>query len=261
MKRERWRGGLWSLLLAASIGLAGCSSGSTGGGGKPDASPELAALLRLGAAAESAGDVGNAVSVYQRAQALYPQHADPPRRLGDLYRSRALHDLAAHAYGDAVAAAPDDRDARHGLAAALVRQGKLDDAGNQYETLLAADRGDIRAWNGKGVVSDLRGDRDAAREAFQSGLELAPDNLALRTNLGLSLALGGQVDEAIAMLERAAAEPGAGPETRQNLALAYGLAGRTQDAARLGHKDLRAVDVLQNLDVYDLMRETKLPAK
>lgn len=257
MKDKRWRGGLRSLLLAASIGLAGCSSGWSGSGGKSQASPELSSLLRLGAAAEAAGDVGNAVSVYQRAQALYPDDSEPPRRLGDLYRAQALHDLAARSYGDAVTAEPDDRDARHGLAAALVRQGRLGDAAGHYDVLVAEDAADIRAWNGKGVVHDLRGDHTAAWEAFRSGLRVAPDNLALRTNLGLSLALGGRVDEAIAMLEPAAAYPGAGPETRQNLALAYGLAGRTEDAARLGHKDLKASDVVQNLDVYDLMRAAK----
>lgn len=260
MTGVRWRRALWPLLLAASIGLAGCSGlfGSDAAPGKAG-SPELASLLRLGAAAEAAGDVGNAVSVYQRAQALYPAAVEPPRRLGDLYRGRALYDLAVRAYRDAVAAAPGDRDARHGLAAALTRQGQLREAGEQYDALLAGDPADIRAWNGKGVVQDLGGDHAAAWESFRGGLKLAPDNLALRTNLGLSLALGGRLDEAIPMLERAAAEPGAGSETRQNLALAYGLAGRSQDAARLGQKDLAKGDVARNLEVYDMMRTASPP--
>ncbi len=257
MTAGRLHRGLRTAVLALSLGLAGCSSGWFGSPEKPKDSPELSSLLRLGAAAETAGDVGNAVSVYQRAQALYPEQSEPSRRLGDLYRSRGLYDLATRSYTAAVAADPDDREARLGLAAALVRQGKFDAAAGNYDTLLERDARDIRAWNGKAVVLDLRGDHAGAWEAFHKGLEVAPDNLALRTNLGLSLAFGGRVDEGIEILERAAADPKAGPETRQNLALAYGLAGRTQDAARLGQKDLKASDVVQNLDVYDLMRATE----
>ena len=49
--------------------------------------------------------------------------------------------------------------------------------------------------------------------------------MLLRNNLGLSLALSGQHAEAIEMLRAVVDEPGAKARNRQNLALAYGLAG------------------------------------
>jgi Flp pilus assembly protein TadD len=50
-------------------------------------------------------------------------------------------------------------------------------------------------------------------------------------NYGLALALAGQPDDAISSLEQAARRPEASPRVRQNLALAYALAGQW-DAAR-----------------------------
>lgn len=256
MRDRRWLPSLWPVLLAVSIGLDGCAD-LFGSSEPSEQKPGMSSLLRLGAAAETAGDVGNAISVYQRAHALYPKEAEPPRRLGDLYRARGRYDLAERSYRDALALDAADRDARHGLAAALIREGKFREAVGEYDALVQSDATDIRAWNGKGVAQDLVGDRQDARESFRQGLRVAPDNVALLTNLGLSLAFGGQLDEAIETLERAAAEPGAGAETRQNLALAYGLAGRTEDAARLGQRDLSKPAVQRNLEVYDLMRTTE----
>lgn len=258
MDRKRWRHAFRGLALAIPIAVAGCAGWfeTTAPRGKEAG---LDSMLRLGAAAQAAGDLGNAISVYRRAQALYPDAAEPSRRLGDLYRDGGHYDLAAAAYADAIAADADDRDARHGLAVALVHQGRLAEAAEQYDWLVADDRSDIRAWNGRAVVQDLSGDHAAAWESFRSGLDVEPDNVALLTNLGLSLALGGRYDEAIETLERAAAEPGAGSETRQNLALAYGLAGRPEEAARLGSQDLREAQVTRNLEVYDLMRAAKAP--
>jgi Flp pilus assembly protein TadD len=50
-------------------------------------------------------------------------------------------------------------------------------------------------------------------------------------NYGLALALAGQPTDAVAFLEQAARQPEAAPRVRQNLALAYALAGQW-DAAR-----------------------------
>ncbi len=58
------------------------------------------------------------------------------------------------------------------------------------------------------------------------------------------------------MLERAAQDPAATPRIRQNLALAYGLAGQRDAAERMAGLDLDEAAVANNLSYYDLLRQT-----
>jgi len=76
----------------------------------------------------------------------------------------------------------------------------------------------------------------------------------LRTNFGFSLALSGQYQEAIDVLLEAARLVGAGPRTRQNLALVYGLMGDETNARALLSTDLDSASVENNLIVYRALR-------
>jgi Flp pilus assembly protein TadD len=62
--------------------------------------------------------------------------------------------------------------------------------------------------------------------------------MLLRNNYGLSLALAGNHDEALELLSAVVDEPGATARNRQNLALAYGLAGNLVAAERISRLDL-----------------------
>jgi hypothetical protein len=64
---------------------------------------------------------------------------------------------------------------------------------------------------------------------------------------GLALALAGDPKGAVAILLPAAREPGANATTRQNLALAYALAGDWRDARVIVSMDLSPADVDQRL--------------
>jgi Flp pilus assembly protein TadD len=86
-------------------------------------------------------------------------------------------------------------------------------------------------------------------------MTLAPANVQITNNYGLSLALVGRYDEAIAMLEQAVQDPSATARFRQNLALAYGLAGQRDAAERIAGLDLDDAAVAHNLSYYDLLRQ------
>ena len=74
--------------------------------------------------------------------------------------------------------------------------------------------------------------------------------MLLRNNLGLSLALSGQYAEAIELLRAIVDEPGAKARNRQNLALAYGLAGDLTAAERISRLDLDEEAVQNNLSYF-----------
>ena len=64
--------------------------------------------------------------------------------------------------------------------------------------------------------------------------------MTLRSNYGLSLAITGPPQEAIAQLAPIAGLPQADSRTRQNLALAYAMAGDLENALQLCRRDLVA---------------------
>jgi Flp pilus assembly protein TadD len=73
--------------------------------------------------------------------------------------------------------------------------------------------------------------------------------LQLTSNLGLSLALGGDFAQALPMLQKAAGSPEA--TQPQNLVLAYGQAGDDDKAARILRAGLDPAKVQANLGYYE----------
>ena len=82
------------------------------------------------------------------------------------------------------------------------------------------------------------------------GLERAPDHLALRNNLAMSLALGGEYADAIEILRQVTNSPSATVPNRNNLAEVLGMMGRYDDAASLLSRDLNREEVKNNSDFY-----------
>jgi Flp pilus assembly protein TadD len=81
------------------------------------------------------------------------------------------------------------------------------------------------------VALDLQDRHDEAQAAYQAALARRPGMTAAQVNLGLSLALTGATDRALAILRPLATDPAADGRVRQNLAVALALAG---DAAGAG---------------------------
>jgi Flp pilus assembly protein TadD len=88
---------------------------------------------------------------------------------------------------------------------------------------------------------------DEALAAHRKALQLAPDNPATLTNLGMYYATHGQAADAEPLLRKAASLPGATAQERQNLALVLGLQGRLDEAAQLARQDLPPTQVDNNL--------------
>jgi Flp pilus assembly protein TadD len=118
---------------------------------------------------------------------------------------------------------------------------------------------DAHAYGGLGVAQDLAGDYKAADEAFRQALALAPHDLDLRNNYGLTQALMGNYEAAVATMRAVATDAAAGPRHRLNFALVLGLAGRTDEARRVASVDLDERAVNSNLAYYAVLRQ--LPAK
>lgn len=111
-------------------------------------------------------------------------------------------------------------------------------AGNYSAALAAFQRGlinapnDLDLNNGAGVAHDMLGEHRAAQAIYTPAISRNKGrNLsAIRTNLGMSYLLTNEPKKALPILQSEAKNPNASLTTRHNLALAYGLLGRTSEA-------------------------------
>jgi Flp pilus assembly protein TadD len=86
---------------------------------------------------------------------------------------------------------------------------------------------------------DMMGRHAEAQARYRQGIEIAPDFVALRSNYGLSLAISGQPQEAIAQLVPLIGSRGADGRVRQNLAFAYAMNGDLEACLQISRKDSR----------------------
>jgi len=107
---------------------------------------------------------------------------------------------------------------------------------------------------GLGAALDLKGDHAGAQAVLRQALKANPGDPLLSVNLGLSLVLGGNPREGANVLLDVTRYPGAPPQARQDLALAYGLLGNTEAATEILGKTLPKASIQDNLHFYEIQR-------
>jgi Flp pilus assembly protein TadD len=250
---------LFSLLTV--VGLAGCAgspvnldplsvNGRDGGGPVPT----YPMLMRIGAAAQSGGDLPNAVSVFRRAAEMAPQEPAPLIAAGDVLLQMGAINEAIVSYNAALVRPGDTQGAQIGLAKAFLKTGKPQLALTPLSKALEESPDDPKVLMLLGVTRDLAGQHGEAQAYYRDGLVRAPGDPALTVDLALSLALSGDYANAITVLQPLAMVPTSSSQERQTLALIYGLKGNIPEAARLNRIDLDDAAVEQNLAYYQSLR-------
>lgn len=251
-------------IFACTIALVACSTDPLTDSLRPTADDRAAAagtppagtfgaLLRVGEATRQAGDPANAIPFFRRAHALDPFKAAPLVRLGVALNDLGQFNEAAQAFRDALNLDHNNTEALRGLGYALIGLNQPEMAIDQFKAAIAIEP-DYRSYNGLGIASDHLGEHKAAQDYYDAGLKIFPNNLTLLNNLGLSQILSRDYDAAIGTLVGAVQQPGASARQRQNLALAYGMAGKDTEAARIAKIDLDPKDVESNLAYYGILR-------
>jgi len=179
-----------------------------------------------------------------------------------------------------------DADRAAARATAAIQARDAERAVEQAEKAVALSQRDAgkRALLGHAYL--LAGRFVSARVAFRDSLRLDPQqprvalNLALSevataspaaarmrldaldghvpaSDLGLAYALAGEPDRAVAMLEGAARTEGADARVRQNLALAYALAGRWAEARATAAQDLPADQISHRMLEWAMLAQPR----
>jgi len=130
---------------------------------------------------------------------------------------------------------------------ALADNGSYQQALDVLNRAHTQDQPDWRILSVQGAVLDQMGRHTDAQRHYASALRLMPNEPSVLSNLGLSYALSKNLKEAEVTLQRAAAQRGAEPKVRQNLALVVGLQGRFQEAETIAKGDLSPSEAAANV--------------
>ena len=124
-----------------------------------------------------------------------------------------------------------------------------------FRRALSLDADDQAAMTDLGVSLDMQGKHKQAQSIYRDVLSLHGENqLAARVDLGLSLALTGDSQEAIEQLRPAAALPNVTSKVRQDLAAALTLAGDRKAAEDILGHDMSQEQVASSISGYQALR-------
>ena len=156
------------------------------------------------------GDTAGALTLAERAVELSPRDAGYRMLLGDLY----------------------------------LKSGRFLSAENAFTDVLTLDAGNARATLSLALAQVAQGKNREAIERLDRASSAAP------ADVGLAYALAGQPQRGIELLEPAARAPGANGRVRQNLALAYAVAGNWQKARIIAAQDLSPDEVGKRMEQW-----------
>ncbi|MBV8685885.1 MAG: tetratricopeptide repeat protein [Alphaproteobacteria bacterium] len=145
----------------------------------------------------------------------------------------------------AVELRPRDAAFRLFLADLYLKSGRFQSAEATYRDVLALDPGNPRASLSIAIAAIATGRNDEAVDRLEKIAETAPPS-----DVGLALALAGQPQRAIELLEPAARGAEADGRLRQNLALAYALAGDWEKARVTAAQDISPADLAPRLQQW-----------
>ncbi|HEV2867528.1 MAG TPA: sulfotransferase [Allosphingosinicella sp.] len=189
-----------------------------------------AMLLARAGRLREAGRVEEAIAAYEAALAAAPEAANAWYNLGWLQRRARRFDAALAAYSEAIRRGVEEPEEVH-LNRAVIFADHLarpDEAQAELEAALALNPAYVPALLNLGNLAEDRGERSAARTAYERALAAEPANkLALARLAGVS-GVSGADDPLLTRLREALADPAGTAEDKADLGFAL---GRALDAA------------------------------
>ena len=155
----------------------------------------------------------------------------------------------------AVEHSPNDATFRAVLGNAYFAAGRFSSAEAAFKDSLTLSSNQPHVILKLALVETALGKKDQAVDFLRAGQSVLDPS-----NYGLALALAGETDEAIQVLDAAARQPGADATVRQNLALAHALAGDWSEAKTIAAQDVPADQLDARIHQWMQLASPKSPA-
>jgi tetratricopeptide (TPR) repeat protein len=218
-------------LLGIFLMLAFLADEAAGGARRALGAAALLLLAVLGVlTARQARFWHDSRSLFEHALRVTEKNYVAETNLGLVYAKELRWEEAIASFRRALAIRPSHAEARANLGVALAKTGKVEDAIPQLERALKIDPASSLTHANLGLA--LRGrDMPRALEHMRRAVELKPDFMEARLNLGAALLDAGKADEAQAAFEAALEiDPGSAP-AHLRLGSIYLERGRPREAA------------------------------
>ncbi len=203
-------------------------------------SPDSAyAHNELGIGFEERGDLPRAMAEYEEAILLSPRMVRAWNNLGVALHHAGRRDAAAEKLRRAVEIDPAYAKSFVNLGNLYAEEGRLDDAVQQYRQAVRLAPRSVEFRISLGNALDARGDHPGAMAEYRAALQADPGSADAHLHVGVALAESGQLAEALAYFETAARLAPNDEIVVRNLAQAYRLSGRNDQAEALLRDRLR----------------------
>jgi len=141
-------------------------------------------------------------------------------------------------WSDALAKNPSSGAGYVNFGAALLQEGRVDEAITHFQKAEQLDPYNVNVYNNLGAALFQKGQVDEAMAQFQKAQEIDPGEAKAYCNLGVALVQKGQVDEAIAQYQKAEQLDPYYANAYANCALALVQKGRVDEAIAQYRKEL-----------------------
>jgi arylsulfatase A-like enzyme/Tfp pilus assembly protein PilF len=182
-------------------------------------------------ALKDAGRVRDALDIYRRAVARWPDDASMYHDLAVAAAAAGRSDEASRAEQAALALDPSDGSAANGLGLLEASKGRAREAADAFEHAVAADPNNAVYWTNLGNARRDGGNSAGAEEAYRSALEHNPRSADAANGIGVLLVQRGRASDAISWFERALAGDDTFADAHLNLGIAYQQTGQRDKAA------------------------------
>ena len=183
-------------------------------------------------ALHQAGKLDEAEQIYRQLLEIAPEHTDLLHLLGMVAFQKGAFDSTLDFLYKAVKLSPDSAAYRFTLAQALQNSGRPKEALEQYGAVAALDENLPDTYNNTGVIYRSLGQKEQARQAFETALQKKPDFALAMMNLALLERDNGKNEAAMALLEKAAAIDPNDAEIHAQTAITLRQSGRYADALK-----------------------------
>ena len=247
------------LLLAATTDPSLAQSRKEKDDGAVAALNNPARLVTIGDHARNSGDFMLALSFFERALGIDPGFVPALRASTEV--ALAMRMPQAQSYAERwVRATPKDGLAHLAVGAALVQQNRPTEAQKSFALAEAAGGPAAAIAMQRGLAFDLLGQSRNAQIAYADAMQRVPGDRSIVEHLALSLAIGGDNEAAMQLLQPEAEKASGQPSFERTLVLVHALGGRRDLARRIATANLSPQAAAGAGDVLERIASLPTPA-
>lgn len=218
-----------------------------------------ARLVAIGDHGRNSGDFMLALSFYERALGIDPGFVPALRASTEV--ALAMRMPQALSYAERwVRATPKDGLAHLAVGAALVQQNRPTEAQKSFALAEAAGGPPAAIAMQRGLAFDLLGQSRNAQIAYADAMQRVPGDRSIIEHLALSLAIGGDNEAAMQILQPEAEKASGQASFERTLVLVHALGGRRDLARRIATANLSPQAAAAAGDVLERIASLPTPA-